>query len=120
MMPQCSACGRFCRPDDEYTDFGDSSMLEPPDPVLFCAKCSKAEEERLVRETVRPRRLHLPWRPARFHLRAMKRLGMVLAPEGRFGPLMAFWPDTVPEGYRICEAEQEKGDEHDTDTARNQ
>ena len=101
--PICDGCGRFCRVADQYTNFGSCDMEEPPDPEVFCAKCSKEFEDELVAKTKRPGRIFLPWRPARFHKRAIKRLGMVLARPQHTAWYEAFWPDAVPADYIVLE-----------------
>ena len=82
---RCGMCNRFMSYEncDEYTNFGNSSDTEPPDPILICAKCSKEEEDKLVTSG---RIGWTPWRPARFHQRAAERLGWRFAT-----PRMAAW-----------------------------
>jgi hypothetical protein len=103
MSYNCDLCGRFIGWDtcDEWTEFGSAADLEPPDPVIVCRFCAKSEEDRIVEKTHKPARPHIPWRLAKFHRRAVLRLGMVLA-----GPKMAawceaFWPDQVPDDYEL-------------------
>lgn len=99
MTPRCVDCGRFCMPYDEYTDFGRPGDTEPPDPVLLCEKCSEELEERLVWETMRPKRFYVGWRPAKAHVRAAKRLGMVFAGAPIAAWCEVFWPEQVPKKW---------------------
>ena len=73
-MNKCGRCTRFMsyRDHDQYTDFGNSYDIEPPDPILLCSYCSKELEEDLVMKGNIP---YTPWRPARYHKRAADRLG---------------------------------------------
>ncbi len=86
---RCDICGRFFsyRTMDEYTNFGYSEMLEPPDPVRMCRSCSKSEENIMVKR----QHVFSPWRPGRCHFRAAKRLGWK-----RAGPPSAAWSEFRP------------------------
>jgi len=101
MTPICGHCGLFCRPADEYTDFGCPGDMEPPESILLCAKCSKIAEDKIVAETVRPMRPYIPWLPGKFHRNAIRRLGMVLAGPNMAAWCEAFWPDAIPNGYKV-------------------
>lgn len=85
-MNRCDLCGLFCswKGMDEYTNWGSSSDLEPPDPVRFCAACSR----RLEREMVRRGYPDNTWMKSRAACRAAKKLGFALA-----GPEGAAWSD---------------------------
>lgn len=99
--PRCGRCGLFCRVHDEYTHFGGSADLEPPDPIYLCERCSKEIEQQMVEGTDYPARPHLPWRFGACHRRALTRLGMVVAGPEHAAWAEAFWPDKVPPGYEI-------------------
>ena len=95
-MDKCCMCGRFCGYQaDASTPFGNSSMLEPPDPEFYCKRCAKrCEDEAVARGSV-----YGDWMPADWQWRAAERLGWV-----RAGPKGAAWaeffpPDKVPPGY---------------------
>lgn len=36
---KCEECGRFCKPIDSGTYYGNATDLDPPDPSFFCKKC---------------------------------------------------------------------------------
>lgn len=56
---------------DEFTHYGSSQDLEPPDPILICARCSKFMEDEMVKKGY----IWTPWRHGRCHENAAKRLG---------------------------------------------
>ena len=99
--PICGHCGLFCKIADEYTNFGNSGMLEPPDPIYLCARCSQVLEDTIVASVKKPACPHIPWRPSTAHWRAIKRLGMVLAGPRHAAWCRAFWPDNIPKDYEI-------------------
>ena len=105
---KCGHCGLFCKPVDEYTNFGNSEMMEPPDPILICAKCSQELEDDLVKKIKKPACPYIPWRYSEAHKRAVKRLGMVLAGPKGAAWCQAFWPDSVPDDYEIWYEKGEK------------
>lgn len=95
-MNHCCMCGRFVPWNaDSSTPFGNSSMLEPPDPEFYCARCAKKAED----EAVAAGHVYSDWIPADWQFRAAERIGLV-----RAGPNGAAWaeffsPDKVPAGY---------------------
>ncbi len=103
-MARCDECGRFVgyKDVDEYTHF-DSTALVPPDPITVCGNCSLRNENKIVSTTKAPARPHMPWRPARFHYRAIARLGMVLACPRGAAWRKAYWPGQVPVDYEMHE-----------------
>jgi DNA-directed RNA polymerase subunit RPC12/RpoP len=70
---RCSHCGKFFSyaDFDEFTNFGSSNDVDPPEPELLCAKCSKKLEDEMVGR----RSVWTPWRPGRCHENAARRLG---------------------------------------------
>jgi hypothetical protein len=76
-------------------------MLEPPDPVVLCKRCSKAEEDKIVAKTKPPRTFYVPWQPGKCHRRALKRLGMVFAGPRGAAWEEAFWPGQIPKDYTV-------------------
>ena len=99
MTPQCDGCRRFMRPYDVHTPFGNSEMMEPPDEVWLCRRCSDDWTERLVAEYKDAPRMYLNWRFSDAEVRAVKRCGMVICGEGRAGWACAFKPEAIPEGW---------------------
>ena len=101
--PKCNNCGRYCSyvDMDQYIHWGSQADLEPPDPITICAKCSIEEENRIVRDTVKPTRPYIPWVPGRCHRQAVHRLGMVFAGPPMAGWAEAFWPDSISEGWEV-------------------
>ena len=95
---KCGHCGLFLSwgDCDQYTNFGSSNDLEPPDPILICKHCSKYEEDRMVKNGS----IWTPWIPGDFHHRAAKRLGWKYA-----HPSFAAWGEyrdpnkPLPEGW---------------------
>jgi hypothetical protein len=84
-MPlRCDFCGKFVsyKNFDEYTDFGECTDPEPPDPIVLCPKCSKKKEDAMVAIA------HVcgVWIYGKCHRRAAKRLGF-----RRCGPRYAAW-----------------------------
>jgi hypothetical protein len=60
---RCGHCGRFTEGVDEYTPWGGSGDLEPPDPVILCTRCSAQDFKKYVaalREKGIPHSRHRP------------------------------------------------------------
>lgn len=95
-QPNCCHCGRFARwRDDQSTNFGDSTMVDPPDPDYYCRRCVRQLERRCMAQ----RRPSDAWIPARWMRRVARKLGYV-----RAGPPGAAWgqwtlPNDIPAGY---------------------
>lgn len=101
--PNCCYCGQFINSADYDVEmpFGNSNSLEPPDEDFFCSRCSKKQEEYLVEKYKNSDSMFLNCVFSKAELRAVKRLGMVVA-----GPRLAAWaesfkPECVPPNYKI-------------------
>ena len=70
MTSRCGHCGQFCIIADEYTPWGRSQDTEPPDVVLLCAACSRAEEHVMVAA----HHVWMPYIPGQCHINARRRL----------------------------------------------
>ena len=95
MTIRCDWCGLFCRVVDEYTNFGGPEDMEPPDPILLCAKCAKALEDE-VAATKYPHTYPVPWRLAAAHYAGIKRAGLVLVHYPHTAWEASAWPDAIP------------------------
>lgn len=51
-LPNCGHCGRFTVPVDSYAPWGGYADLEPPDPVLLCARCTDEEYRASLRNVL--------------------------------------------------------------------
>ena len=98
--PRCCSCGRF-GVADEYTPFGTSLDVEPPDPMMFCHRCAVDAENEIVSNTSPPRIPYWPWRPSAFQRRAAMRLGMIEAGPRSAAWSCLFWPGFVPNDYEV-------------------
>ena len=76
---KCDICGKFAKIVDQYTDWGDSTMVEPPDEIGMCKKCVDAEYAYYLKAGYMPAR----WRKADYETKLAKILGYELyTPEG--------------------------------------
>ena len=100
-QPKCSLCGRFYRYEDgdEYTCFGGSADLEPPDPTFMCPRCSQQDEDDQVARGYPDN----AWMKSKSQRRAAARLGWKEA-----GPKTAGWSEwwnpknPLPDGWAFA------------------
>jgi hypothetical protein len=100
MSLNCGHCGRFAAYEtgDEFTEWGLSGDMEPPDPTILCQECSKEIEDEIA-ELKEPAIPHTPWIPGRCHEKGMNRAGLIwVSPVGAAWARPA-WPHLIPEGY---------------------
>ena len=53
-MIKCFQCGKYCKPYDGGTLFGNPLSVEPPDEEVFCKKCSKKLERHYLKRKIVP------------------------------------------------------------------
>lgn len=97
MSLRCCICGRYCEYDaDSSVPFGDSSMMEPPDPDFYCHPCIEISKEYYRENNSMP----VAWIPAIWHLDLAVELGYALG--GYAGASWSSWYRTgepLPAGY---------------------
>jgi len=79
---KCDVCGKFCKYEDhdEYTPFGNTGDIDPPEPRIMCGECAGEKKNYYIKNKWLPSN----WIPSGAEKEAAKVLGFAQA-----GPKMA-------------------------------
>ena len=98
-VTRCCVCGRFVKWNaDSSTYFGGATDLEPPDPLFYCHRCAKREEQLTV---VRGYVCNCHWIKPDWERRAAKSLGYVEC-QVKGAAWTVWYPgNAIPPGYQV-------------------